>query len=321
MSQTSTIGWTNATWPIVAGCAYESPGCSNCWAVRDSWRLAHNPHPKVRLAFEDVVKKQPDGKLVWSGVVRTIPQRLGWPSGWRLGRRVFVCSQSDLFHPLVPNEFIAATFRVMAAEHRHTFQVLTKHPARALEWFRWIEGGGRVGERLLSCLKEVAPGVRAEVNANGSWPLRNVWFGVTVEDRRRAEERVRILHQIPARVRWISAEPQLERLDMLPRLRWCTGDMGDAMDQRIDWLVCGGESAQTRANTRPFDIGWARALLQDCRATGTRFFMKQLGSNPVPWLQDDGKVELRLPAGRTSRYKWHEPEHWPADLRVQEFPT
>ena len=327
MSAKSAIGWTDATWPIVAGCTYESPGCSNCWAVRDSWRLAHNPHAKVRAAFDGVVRKTDDGKLVWTGVVRPIPERLAWPLQWTLPRRVFVCSQSDLFHDLVPDAFIDQTFAVMALATRHTFQVLTKHPARALAYMtarglpgRWADAAREVGDRL-----RVKHSAGVEEGLRGGWhtPLSNVWFGVTAEDQRRAEERVAILHQIPARVRWISAEPMLERLDVRRLLRLCAGTMGDPIDQTIDWLVCGGESAQTRVNTRPFDLDWARDLRDQCRAAGTRFFMKQLGTRPQaedPAVPLMGQVPLAPPEGRSSRYKWHEPERWPADLRVQEFP-
>jgi len=282
----STIGWTDATWPIVAGCEYESPGCSNCWAVRDSWRLAHNPHPKVREAFAGTVKKTDAGALVWTGVVRPLPERLDWPLRWRVPRRIFVCSQADLFHPKVPDEFIADVFEVMARCPRHTFQVLTKHVAR-------------MHQLLEHDLPYEGP----------QWPLPNVWIGVTVEDQKRAEERVPHLLRAPAAKRWLSVEPMLEpiRLTVLTL-------------QRLDWIVCGGESAQTRANTRYFDVDWARDLRDKCHSAGTAFFMKQLGSKPIGAHRID-LVLPPMPAGKSSRYKWHEPQYWPEDLRVQEFPA
>jgi protein gp37 len=114
VSEHSPIGWTDATWPLVGGCEYVSPGCSNCWAVRDSWRMAHNPNPKIHNAYFGTVDKQASGKLVWSGIVRPLWDRLAWPLKWRGSKRVFVCSQSDLFNRKVPFEFIAAAFGVMA---------------------------------------------------------------------------------------------------------------------------------------------------------------------------------------------------------------
>lgn len=320
MAEHSPIGWTDATWPIVAGCEYESPGCSNCWAVRDSWRLAHNPHLVVSSAFTGTVRKTDAGALVWTGLVRPLPQRLVWPLKWRKARKIFVCSQSDLFHPKVPFDFIAAAFGVMAMANWHTFQVLTKHPRRALEFFHWLneQQGGALETCLWLSRRMVGPAVADPltpyVDKLPAWPLENVWFGVTIEDQTRAEERLPLLLRMPVAVRWISAEPMLEALD-LETIPVPPSYLGD-----IDWVVCGGESAQTRANTRPFDTGWARDLLLQCRNAKVAFFMKQLGTVPITQRGALATTPF-LPAGKSSRYKWDEPEHWPEDLRVQEFPA
>lgn len=329
MSEHSTIGWTDATWPIVAGCAYESPGCSNCWAVRDSWRLAHNPHAAVRAAFEGTVRKTDTGALVWTGLVRPLPERLDWPLHWSKARRVFVCSQSDLFHAEVPFDFIAATFGIMAMAPQHTFQVLTKHPGRALKFFEWA-ARDRNGPsayclwmaRQICGVEKVA---RHELHEPPEWPLANVWFGVTVEDQTRADLRIPLLVRIPAEVRWISAEPLLERvvLGLMGALPKDYFPMYTMAWERIHWVVVGGESAQTRSVTRAFDLDWARAIKAECEDGHVDFFMKQLGTKPLPQALTGTVMRgpLPLPEGKTSRYKWHEPEHWPEDLRVQEFPA
>lgn len=314
MAEHSTIGWTDATWPIIAGCDYVSPGCSNCWAVRDSWRLAHNPNKKVQDAYFGTVDKRADGKLVWSGVVRELWDRLGWPLKWRGFKRVFVCSQADLFNAKVSFEFIAAAFGVMAACPQHTFQVLTKHPKRMREFFEWAAGQQNGAAETCAWEARYIIG-QGHASEPAPWPLENVWLGVTVEDQKRADERIPELLECPASVRWLSVEPMLEEINLgawLPgRIR--TGDPRQPIN-RVDWVVCGGESAQTRANTRPFDIAWAYSLRGQCKAAGVAFFMKQLGTRPFV----DG---IAMPAGKTSRYKWHEPEHWPSDLRVQQFPA
>src|SRR5690606_32079031 len=77
----------------------------------------------------------------WTGEVRLLPERLGEPLRWRKPRRVFVNSMSDLFHPALTDEQIAAVFGVMAACPQHTFQVLTKRPERMREWFAWAAAG------------------------------------------------------------------------------------------------------------------------------------------------------------------------------------
>lgn len=323
MSEHSPIGWTDATWPIVAGCDYVSPGCSNCWAVRDSWRLAHNPHRKVSDAYFGTVDKTDAGKLVWSGIVRELPERLNWPLKWRGHKRVFVCSQADLFHRKVSNQFIAAAFGVMAACPQHTFQVLTKHPARMREWFEWAASQQNGAAETCAWEARYQIGSGGHASEPAEWPLENVWLGTTVEDQKRADERIPELLRAPAAVRWLSVEPMLEAINLKPWLTPCGPGIVSpdphGRDAAIDWVVCGGESAQTRTATREFNLEWARQLSAQCEAAGVAFFMKQLGTNPVGTHRIDMQLPP-LPIGKTSRYKWHEPEHWPQDLRVQEFP-
>jgi hypothetical protein len=85
-----------------------------------------------------------NGKVDWTGVARFIPEMLGAPLKWRKPKRIFVNSMSDLFHPSLSNEEIAAVFGVMAACPQHTFQMLTKQPKRAAEWFKVGEDNSRL---------------------------------------------------------------------------------------------------------------------------------------------------------------------------------
>jgi protein gp37 len=162
--------------------------------------------------------------------LRLWPGRLEQPLSWRRPRRVFVNSMSDLFHEDIPEEFIARVFEVMGRAHWHTFQVLTKRQDR---------------------LAELAPRL--------AWH-RNVWMGVTIENRRFVK-RADVLRDVPAAVRFISAEPllgPLERLDLAG----------------IDWLIAGGESGHRR---RRLELDWVRALREQCETSGTAFFFKQVG--------------------------------------------
>lgn len=95
MSDGSKIEWTDATWPVVAGCDKVSSGCRGCYAIRDSWRLSHHPNPKVSEAYAGTVAKTEGGKLGWTGLVRPLPQRLDWPLKWRKPRKVFVCNEAE----------------------------------------------------------------------------------------------------------------------------------------------------------------------------------------------------------------------------------
>jgi protein gp37 len=158
------------------------------------------------------------------------PQRLDIPLRWRRPRLIFVNSMSDLFHERIPDDFIAAVFEVMGRAHWHTFQILTKRENR---------------------LAELAPSL--------DWHP-NVWMGVSVENRRFVE-RADYLREVPAAVRFISAEPllgPLVRLDL----------------DGIDWLIAGGESGPKH---RPVREEWVLELRDRCQDEDVAFFFKQWG--------------------------------------------
>jgi protein gp37 len=164
--------------------------------------------------------------------LRTWSERLELPLRWHRPRRVFVNSMSDLFHDEVPDMFVRQVFAVMERADWHTFQVLTKRSER---------------------LREIAPSL--------PWPP-NVWMGVSIENRRFVH-RADHLRQVPAAVRFISAEPLLGPLDGL-------------MLEAIDWLIVGGESGP---RARPMHPTWARRLRDQCREASIAFFFKQWGAH------------------------------------------
>src|SRR4051812_18556853 len=121
MSATTGIEWTDATWNPVVGCTKVSQGCKHCYA-----KTIHDLRHKAHLAGKAVAPQyaQP------FETVQLKPERLTAPLGWRQPKRIFVNSVSDLFHDDVPIEYIASVWAVMALARRHTFQILTKRPAR-----------------------------------------------------------------------------------------------------------------------------------------------------------------------------------------------
>jgi len=294
MSDGSKISWTDASWNPVTGCSHVSPGCQNCYAEALSLRFGFSKKPwTAPNAAENVVLH---------------PERLEQPLRWRKPRRVFVNSMSDLFHERVPFEVIGAVFAVMAARPDHTFQVLTKRPERMREWFLWAEAGPNHPLEIVEvCVLNYVEACHL-VDERTLWPLPNVWLGVSVEDQRRADERIPVLLQTPAAVRFLSCEPLLERLD-LARLALGNGDTGDCLNHvatdiwtgagnqsrnwgRVDWVIAGGESGP---GYRPCDLDWLRSLRDQCAAAGVAFFCKQ-------------------PAGPRSEMPL------PDDLQVREFP-
>lgn len=275
MSAHSKIEWTESTWNPLRGCSRKSPGCFNCYAEGIAYRFSGPGQ-----AYEGLAKLV-NGKPTFTGKIRTVPELLDQPIRWSRGRRIFVNSTSDLFHENVPFQFIADVFAVMACTQRHTYQILTKRPERALEFFKWLDA-----QNDAQGLNEPSRGFWPEVvspskvypewkpwregkrhggydNCGPGWPLTNVQIGVSVEDRERWLERISMLREITAAaVRFVSYEPALEHL-------------GDDLDlSGIDWLICGGESGP---HARPMHADWARSIRDQCHRAGVAFFFKQWG--------------------------------------------
>lgn len=153
----TTIEWTDETWNPTRGCSrVDDDGCKNCYAMRFAHRFSA---PGQR--YEGLTRIGKRG-VDWAGRAKLIPEQLAKPLNWRKPRRIFVDSMSDLFHESLPFEHIAAVFGVMAACPQHTFQVLTKRPKRAAEFFGWLgseaglEGGTEPPNYLKLGAAEVA---------------------------------------------------------------------------------------------------------------------------------------------------------------------
>lgn len=231
MGDKSRIEWTDATWNPVTGCSKVSPGCAHCYAET--------------LALTRLAGKSGYPGLPWTpenAVANVVLRhdRLDLPLRWRAPRRIFVNSMSDLFHELVPLDFLCWAFTTMAATPRHTYQVLTKRP-----------------ERMARLMASVAAGAIGWTE----WPLPNVWIGTSIENDRFAG-RADDLRAVPGSwTRFISAEPLLGPLPSLD----LTG---------IDWLIVGGESGPEH---RPINPEWVRDLRDRAVAAGVAFLFKQWG--------------------------------------------
>ena len=297
MSDGSSIEWCDATWQPVLGCTRVDFRCDKCYAISVVHRGMSPQHKGLtKLRPKDAARPGVD----WNGTVRLQPDKLVEPLRWRKPRRVFVCSLADLFHPKVPFEHIAAVFRIMGATPQHTYLVLTKRPERAREFFAWLDPEpAKMLPRLLS------------ICAGQPWPLGNVHLGVSVSDQATAEADIPALIDCPAVVRWVSYEPALGPVDFT-RQGWLCCGAGDRGGPHVDWIVVGGESGP---GARPFDIEWARDVVRQCAGTGTRVFVKQLGSCPVEWRTALSRVKLNL-----NDAKGGDMSEWDADLRVREMP-
>lgn len=277
MGDKTKIEWTEASWNPLRGCSKVSAGCRNCYAEGVANRFSGAGQP-----YEGTIK---DGR--WSGHVRLVPEVLDQPLRWQRPRLIFVNSMSDLFHEEVPFDFIDQVFAVMALAPHHTFQILTKRPERMREYVQTrrenvveeLAFDPPDGQQVIDLLggRWEAPQIgeygRVEIpgyfdNVEIPWPLPNVWLGVSVEDQAAADERIPLLLQTPAAVRWLSCEPLLDEVDLNDY--W--GESG------IDWVVVGGESGP---HARPMHTDWARALRDQCLDAGVPFHFKQWGE----WVQ------------------------------------
>ncbi len=133
-----------------------------------------------------------------------------------------------------------------------------------------------------------------DLDSHLTWPLPNVWLGVTVEDQQRAKERIPYLLSIPAAVRFVSVEPMLGRVDLRQESDLSPMDCSAEWLEYLDWVICGCESGPGR---RPTDIDWVRDLRDQCVAAGVPLFVKQLdlGNGIVKMPALDGRVWDQYP--------------------------
>jgi protein gp37 len=170
----------------------------------------------------------------------------------------------------------------MALCPQHTFLVLTKRAERMLAY--WSTD---IRHRLLSASEQVVGKVKTDwflrISGPTSWPLPNVWHGVTCEDQQRADERIPHLLRVPGN-RFLSLEPMLSSVDLSAFMGGAyvaaPGDVVvDYYNFGIGAILLGGESGP---NARQMHPDWARNVRDQCAAAGVSFFFKQWGSNPHP---------------------------------------
>lgn len=269
------IEWTDATWNPTTGCDQVSPGCDHCYALTQAKRLKAMGQPDY----------QTDGRPETSGPgfgLAMHPHRLDQPLRWTKPRRVFVNSMSDLFHPRVSDEFIARVWAVMALAEQHTFQVLTKRPKR----MRALLSSNAFTDAVIDIAADhplldqrAARGQWPLTGWDATFPLPNVWLGTSVEDQTRANDRVPVLLDTPAAVRFLSCEPLLGPVELMFS-RCAEHDFPGGFciscpnRQRLDWVIVGGESGK---DARPMQPDWARSLRDQCATAGVAFHFKQWG--------------------------------------------
>ncbi len=247
------IEWTDGGWtwnPIKMRCTPISSGCANCWHLRMANRHAKNPmlSPYAQDAATGYAPYLDEEELME-------------PLRKKRSARIAVQLMGDLFHEIVMDAWIAKIFSVMGQSEEHTFQILTKRP-----------------ERMMAMFHSVAWAAYK--------PLPNVWLGVSVENQETADERIPLLLQTPAAVRFASVEPMLAAMNLGPWLKyglesWEEGHPESPYPKwpggysrrfpRIDWIICGSETGPRK---RPCKPEWIDSLREQCKQSGVQFFGK-----------------------------------------------
>lgn len=242
MSENSEISWTHHTFNPWSGCVKVSPACTNCYAA--------NLPPSMRRGAEwgADTPRVPASESYWQGPIAW--DRKAAKAGER--HRVFCASTADVFEARADlDPARARLFRLIENTPNLDWLLLTKRPDHMAEWFRAQVGGFR-------------------------WPA-NAWAGATVEDQRRADERIPHLLRVPARVRFLSMEPLLGAVEFsdVTRRSDAVEQLGRKALDGISWVIAGGESGP---RARPSHPDWFRSLRDQCVAAGVRFHFKQIGA-------------------------------------------
>lgn len=228
MAKDSKIEWTHHTFNPWWGCAKVSPACKHCYAEAWAKRV---------------------GSSVWG---KQAPRRFFGDAHWKeplrwnreadregMKRRVFCASMADVFERKAElNVWRKRLWNLIDETPSLDWLLLTKRPQNIRSMAPWEE----------------------------EWP-ENVWLGCTAENQKWADERVPLLLQIPARVRFLSCEPLLGPLDLKPYF-------SDDSAMSIQWVIAGGESGP---HSRPMNPEWVRVLRDQCLHSEVAFHFKQWG--------------------------------------------
>jgi protein gp37 len=247
-------------WRLVDGCTPISPGCEHCWSARYTHRFDAEFKGSCDHSFtSDEPKFTGNIKLRHDNL--DLPLHTQKPKAWLI--------LNDLFHEELPFDFIQTAFSRMTCRRHHIFLVLTKRPQKMIDFWKWNDGEDRK--------YRIQPG------------LSNIWLGCTVCNQQEADEKIPLLLQIPAAVRFISYEPALGPI----LIKWWLNGNHES-GNKPSWLICGGESGP---GARPMNSDWALSIKNQCVSAGIPLFFKQWGSAWGKYVGRllDGKLYSELP--------------------------
>lgn len=294
--ENSHIEWTDHTFNPWIGCTKVSPGCANCYAEAKDKRFHDGIHwgpnaTRHRTSvnyWKDPIRwnKKAIGiqyavcpKCHWRGLYQDVcPTPECLTLGGEMDRsspRVFCASMADWLDEKVPIEWLCNLLELIHACPNLDWLLLTKRPEN------WAK---RLAEVLVFADQNDEPDNQRHRDfyhwlnlwLNAHQAPDNIWIGTSVEDQKRANERIPAITLIPAKIRFLSCEPLLSAIEFsdVTQRADCTKVLGQKALSGIHWVICGGESGP---NARPINPDWARSLRDQCAALTVAFFFKQWG--------------------------------------------
>ena len=185
-----------------------------------------------------------------------VPSRLNVPLKRKKATKYFVGSMSDIFHENMPEDYLDEIFEVITNTPQHTYQILTKRADRMLQYL-----------------------------SHRDIP-KNIWLGVTVDNRKEGLPRIDKLRNLQASVKFPSVEPLLK-------------DLGVMNLKNIDWVIVGGESGN---RARQMDKEWVVNIKKQCEVEDIPFFFKQWGT----WGEDKIKRNKKLNGKELDGIVWQQ---------------
>lgn len=291
MAEKTSIAWTDHTFNMIIGCQKVSAACKHCYAEISS----------------PVNVSRSIGLELW-GPPATSSRRSASEAMWKdLGKwnrmhtqekpgLVFCCSLSDVFEDY-PNQIVDHKGNPMYLDDAFNFTT-DIYPGKELfmsdcrfRLFRTAEKYTNLIFQLLTKRPENITRMVPNHWMHDQWP-KNVWIGTTVENQETAAQRIPHLLKCPVPVRFLSCEPMLGQinldtievggaiLDVINGKKLVNGVMEN--HEKIQWVICGGESVQHDGDTKPEDatpmqVGWVESLSWQCKQGGIPFFFKQWG--------------------------------------------
>lgn len=251
MAENSKIEWTHHTANLWWGCTKVHEGCDNCYAETLSNRWGND------VWGNDKPRKEIKG--VWNDLAKY--QKLAAEAGQM--HRVFVGSMMDIFEkPMMLVDSKGVELMEDTGYLRNMlFENITNQCYPNLMFLLLTKRPSNINKYIPESWKENPP--------------PNVMFGTSPVNQETCDKLIPQLLEVKGK-HFLSVEPQLDHIGL--KAKWLIGNFD--LQGQIDWVIQGGESGHHK---RPFDLSWAKSLKEQCEATNTPYFFKQIDKvQPIP---------------------------------------